>query len=112
MPGVDFARDASALLCSVQAGSFVGDMQPLPHLSVIEPGPIAKSRQSGSEPMRALCIALTEQAVRITGFRRLALAWSDTGQRMDWRSGPLTPSLDATLDVAINYPDGRPCSAP
>ncbi len=46
------------------------------------------------------------------GFRRLALAWSDAGQRMDWRNGALAPALDATLDVAINYPDGQPCTAP
>ncbi len=87
-------------------------MQPLPHLSVIEPELLNRPKPATSEPMRALCVALTEQANAVPGFRRLALAWSEGGMRMDWRGGPLAHSLEATLDVAINYPDGMPCTAP
>ena len=87
-------------------------MQPLPHLSVIEPDLLARPKPTASEPMRALCIALTDQAASMPGFRRLAMAWSDSGSRVDWRSAPLSPALEATLDVAINYPDGMTCTAP
>ncbi len=64
--------------------------------------------------MRELGIVLTEHASAVLGFRRLALAWSDAGHRVDWRSNALglSPAMDSALDVVITFPDGQPCTTP
>ncbi|HEV2607670.1 MAG TPA: GAF domain-containing protein, partial [Xanthomonadaceae bacterium] len=62
--------------------------------------------------MRDLGFALAERARAIPSFRQLALVWNQGGERVDWRSGPLSPEVEAALDKAITQPDGLVASRP
>ena len=78
----------------------------------VEREPLIRPTQSANDPMHDLGIALIERARGVPGFRQVALAWSTPEGRASWRSGPISPALDAALSVAINYPDGRPSATP
>ncbi len=87
-------------------------MQRSPHIRVTFPEPIAALPLPGAGPMRDLGFALAERARAIPSFRQLALAWSQGGERVDWRSGPLSPEVDGALDRAVAHPDGLVATHP
>ncbi len=81
-------------------------------MNVAFPEPVAALPLSGIGPMRDLALALAERARAIPSFRQLGLAWSHAGQRADWRSGELSPEVEAALDRAIANPDGQMVNGP
>ncbi|HTA66505.1 MAG TPA: EAL domain-containing protein [Xanthomonadaceae bacterium] len=76
-------------------------------MSVTFPEPVAALDLPGIGPMSDLGIALTHRARSVPGFRQLALSWSQGVQGAEWRSGPLSPKVEALLDRMIEQADGQ-----